>query len=74
MYDGQLSFVAIYKVGKCMMPSFFKSDSDFKLCSVFQTLVFNGFLTFNTDINSGVIRPGFGLNKTLIKSFIRDSD
>ncbi len=64
-YDDQLFFVTINNVHDAKY---------FKLCSVFQTLVLNGFLTFNTDINSGVIIPGFGLNKTLIKSFIRDSD
>ncbi len=35
VYDAQLSFVTIYKVGKCMMPSVLKICSDFK-SSVFQ--------------------------------------
>ncbi len=30
VYDAQFSFVTIYKVGKCMMPSVLQICSDFK--------------------------------------------
>ncbi len=40
VYDGQFSFVTIYKVVKCMMPGVLKICSHFKKsCSVFQPLV-----------------------------------
>ncbi len=71
VYDGQLSFGTINNVHDA---TYLKSYSYFKLFSVFQPLVLNGFLTFNIDIYCGVIRPGSGLNKTLIKSFIRNSN
>ncbi len=38
MYDVQFSFVTIYKVGKCMMPSVSKICSDLKSCEVYSSL------------------------------------
>ncbi len=38
VYDAQFSFVTIYKVGKCMMPSVLKICSDFKSCVVYSSL------------------------------------
>ncbi len=35
VYDAQFSFVTIYKVGKCMIPSVLKICSDFKSCVVY---------------------------------------
>ncbi len=36
--NAQFSFVTIYKVGKCMMPSVLKICSDFKSCVVYSSL------------------------------------
>ncbi len=38
VYDAQFSFVTIYKVGKCMIPSVLKICSDFKSRVVFSNL------------------------------------
>ncbi len=38
VYDAQFSFVTIYKVGKCMMPSALKICSDFKSRVVYSSL------------------------------------
>ncbi len=38
VYDAQFSFVTIYKVGKCVMPSVLKICSDFKSCVVYSSL------------------------------------
>ncbi len=38
VYDAQFSFVTIYKVGKCMMPSVLKICSDFKSHVVYSSL------------------------------------
>ncbi len=38
VYDAQFSFVTIYKVGKCMIPSVLKICSDFKSRVVFFSL------------------------------------
>ncbi len=38
VYDAQFSFVIIYQVGKCMMPSVFKICSDFKSRVVYSSL------------------------------------
>ncbi len=38
VYDAQLSFVIIYKVGKCMMPGVLKICSDFKSRVVYSRL------------------------------------
>ncbi len=38
VYDAQFSFVTIYKVGKCMIPSVLKICSDFKSCVVYFSL------------------------------------
>ncbi len=38
VYDTQFSFVTIYKVGKCMMPSVLKICSDFKSRVVYSSL------------------------------------
>ncbi len=38
VYDAQFSFVTIYKVGKCMMPSVLKICSDFKSSLVYSSL------------------------------------
>ncbi len=40
VYDAQFSFVTIYKVGKCMMPSVLQICSDFKSCVVYSSLNF----------------------------------
>ncbi len=40
VYDAQFSFVTIYKVGKCMMPSALQICSDFKSCVVYSSLNF----------------------------------
>ncbi len=40
VYDAQFSFVTIYKVGKCMMPSVLKICSDFKSHVVYSRLKF----------------------------------
>ncbi len=39
VYDAQFSFVTIYKVGKCMIPSVLKICSDFKSCVVYSSLM-----------------------------------
>ncbi len=38
VYDAQFSFVTIYKVGKCMMPSVLKICSDLKSHVVYSSL------------------------------------
>ncbi len=38
VYDAQFSFVTIYKVGKCMMPSVLKICLDFKSRVVYSSL------------------------------------
>ncbi len=38
VYDTQFSFVTIYKVGRCMMPSVLKICSDSKSCEVYSNL------------------------------------
>ncbi len=38
VYDAQFSFVTIYKVSKCMMPSVLKICSDFKHRVVYSRL------------------------------------
>ncbi len=38
VYDAQFSFVTIYKVGKCMMPSVLKIWSDLKSHVVYSSL------------------------------------
>ncbi len=38
VYDAQISFVTIYKVRKCMMPSVLKICSDFKSRVVYSSL------------------------------------
>ncbi len=38
MHDAQFSFVTIYKVGKCIMPSVLKTCSDFKSRVVYSSL------------------------------------
>ncbi len=38
MYDAQFSFVTIYIVGKCMMPSVLQICSDLKSCVVYSSI------------------------------------
>ncbi len=39
VYDGQFSFVTIYKVGKYMMPCVLKICSDLKSCVVYSSFL-----------------------------------
>ncbi len=47
VYDAQFSFVTIYKVGKCMMPSVLKICSDIKSHVVYSSLKMLALPSFN---------------------------